>query len=58
MSDITKRAPQNTKFISFEEEDEIEYWTERFGVTREHLARAIGRVGSSAEAVGRYLKRL
>jgi uncharacterized protein DUF3606 len=49
--------PTDAKFISFDGDDEIEYWTEKFGVTRAHLARAVGRVGRSAEAVGRYLKR-
>jgi hypothetical protein len=53
----TKPAPQDAKFISFEEDDVISYWTEKFGVTREHLGKAIGRVGPSAEAVERYLKR-
>jgi hypothetical protein len=52
----TKRAPQDAKFIGFEEDDEIEYWTGKFSVTRAHLARAraVGRVGRFAEAaVGR-----
>jgi hypothetical protein len=48
MSDIkTKRLPREAKFISFEEDDEIEYWPEKFSVTRAHLARA------RARAVGR-----
>jgi hypothetical protein len=53
--DKTKAAPQGAKFIGFEEDDEIEYWTRKFGVTRERLAKAIGRVGPSAGAVERYL---
>jgi hypothetical protein len=54
--DKTKLAPRDAKFISFEEDDEIEYWAKKFGVTRTHLARAVGRVGRSAEAVEKYLK--
>jgi hypothetical protein len=54
--DKTKRAPQDANFIDFEEDDEIEYWTNKFGVTRAHLARAVGRVGRSTEAVEKYLK--
>src|SRR4029077_15045198 len=54
--DKTKRAPQDANFIDFEEDDEIEYWTNKFDVTRAHLARAVGRVGRSAEAVEKYLK--
>jgi hypothetical protein len=52
----TKRASQDGKFISFEEDDDIEYWTKKFGVTGERLAKAIGRVGPTAEAVERYLR--
>jgi hypothetical protein len=52
----TKRAPQDAKFIGFKEDDEIEYWTKKFGVTRERLAKAIGRVGPSTEAVERHLR--
>jgi hypothetical protein len=52
----TKHTPKDTKFISFEEDDEIDYWTEKFGVCRDHLARAVARVGRSAEAVERYIK--
>ena len=58
MSDVKPmRSLTAAKFISFGGDDEIEYWTERFGVTRERLAKAIERVGPSVEAVGRYLKR-
>jgi hypothetical protein len=53
----TKRIPKEIEFISFEEDDEIDYWTEKFGVSRDHLARAVARVGRSAEEVEKYLKR-
>jgi hypothetical protein len=52
----TKRASQDAEFIGFEEDDEIEYWTKKFGVTRERLAKAIGRVGPFTEAVERHLR--
>jgi uncharacterized protein DUF3606 len=52
----TKRVLQDAKFIGIEEDDEIEYWTKKFGVTRERLAKAIGRVGPSTGAVERYLR--
>ena len=54
--DKTKRAPRDSEFLSLEDDEEIEYWTIKFGVTRAHLARAVGRVGRSAEAVEKYLK--
>ena len=52
-----KRGLDGAQFISLEGDDEIEYWTGRFGVTRERLEKAIERVGPAAEAVARYLKR-
>jgi len=57
VDDKTKRAPQYTKLISLEEEYEIDYWTQRFGVSRDRLATAVRRVGHSAAAVEKYLTR-
>ena len=57
MADDTKHAPQDDKFISHEEEYQIDYWTGKFAVTRDRLAMAVGRVGHSAEALEKYLKR-
>jgi hypothetical protein len=57
MSDDTKQAPQHDKFISLEEDYQIDYWTGKFAVSRDHLAAAIRRVGHSAEALDKYLKR-
>jgi hypothetical protein len=57
MVDDTKHTPQHEKFISLEEEYQIDYWTGKFAVTRDHLAMVIGRVGHSAEALEKYLKR-
>jgi hypothetical protein len=33
VDDKAKRAPQDTKLISLTEDYEIDYWTEKFGVT-------------------------
>jgi hypothetical protein len=55
--DKTKRAPQDAKLISFEEDYEVEYWTWKFGVTRERLVEAVRKFGNSAERVGEELKR-
>jgi hypothetical protein len=57
MAEDTKHAPQHAKYISLEEEYQIDYWTGTFAVTRDHLATAIGRVGHSTEALAKYLKR-
>jgi hypothetical protein len=56
VDDKTKRAPQDAKLISLTEDYEVEYWTERFGGTRERLATAVRRVGNSALEVERYLR--
>jgi transposase len=45
----TKRAPQDANLVSLEEDYEVEYWTRKFGVTRQRLADAVSSVGHSAE---------
>jgi hypothetical protein len=53
--DKTKRASQDGNLISLTENYEIDYWTEKFGVSRERLAEAIRAVGHSADKVSTYL---
>jgi hypothetical protein len=53
--DKTKRAPQDTNLISLSEDYELDYWTEKFGVSRERLAEAVRAVGQSADKVSTYL---
>jgi hypothetical protein len=36
---------------------EVRYWTEKFGVSKEVLAKAVKSVGRSAKAVEAHLKR-
>jgi hypothetical protein len=55
--DKTKRAPQDAKLISLEEDYEVEYWTQKYGVTGQRLTDAVKSVGHSAEKVGEHLKR-
>lgn len=55
--DKTKTGPQDASRISLSEDYEVAYWTEALGVTREALARAVGQVGNSAEAVRAFLQR-
>jgi len=50
------RAPQDSSRIAMGEDYEVEYWTGKFGVTREALQRAVDAVGNSADAVKRHLK--
>jgi hypothetical protein len=52
MSDVkTKCAPRDASLISLEDNDEVDYWIEKFGVTRERLTFAVHRVGCSAAKV-------
>jgi len=38
------------------EDYEVDYWTSKFGVSREALQRAVDAVGNSADAVERHLR--
>ena len=52
----TKKYGQERSLISIGEDYEVEYWTKKFGVSREKLQQAINAVGNSASAVERHLK--
>jgi hypothetical protein len=57
MSDNTQlRGPQDSSRIAMGEDYEVQYWTQRFGVSRERLTQAVEAVGNSADAVERHLK--
>lgn len=49
--DKTMRGPQDSARIALGEDYEVEYWTKRFGVSRERLQQAVDTVGNGAEAV-------
>lgn len=53
--DKTLRSPQDRSRIALGEDYEVDYWTGKFGVTREQLQEAVGSVGNSAAAVEAYL---
>lgn len=54
--DKTLRGPQDRSRIAMGEDYEVEYWTDRFGVSRDRLQQAVDAVGTNAEAVEQYLK--
>jgi len=58
MSDDTliRGAPDRQR-INLSQEHEIRYWTEKLGVTREELQRAVEAVGPMAVAVEQQLRR-
>jgi hypothetical protein len=55
--DKSKRGSQDRARINLDQQHEIDYWTDKFGVTPEQLRDAIGKVGNSAEAVERELEK-
>lgn len=55
--DKTLRGPQDSSRIAMGEDYEVDYWTNKFGVSPERLQAAVDVVGNSAAAVEAYLKR-
>jgi hypothetical protein len=56
MSDDPKqRGSGDRSRIALGEEHEIRYWTEKLGVSREELERAVKAVGNSADRVRAHL---
>lgn len=53
--DRTKRAPQDASRVSMSEDYEVEYWTGKFGCTREDLQAAVDAAGNSATAVEQFI---
>jgi hypothetical protein len=55
--DKTQRSPQDASRVAMGEDYEVDYWTHRFGVSRETLQAAVDAVGNGADAVERQLKK-
>jgi uncharacterized protein DUF3606 len=53
--DLSKKGPADRSRISLTEPHEVQYWADRFNVSKERLSEAVRKVGHSAEAVGREL---
>ncbi|WBX97022.1 DUF3606 domain-containing protein [Chryseobacterium gambrini] len=53
--DLSKRRPQDASKVNVNETWELEYWSNKFGVTKEKLKEAVKAVGTSAAAVQKYL---
>ncbi|WP_419487357.1 DUF3606 domain-containing protein [Chryseobacterium bernardetii] len=53
--DLSKRRPQDATKVNVNETWELEYWSKKFGVTKEKLKEAVKVVGTSAAAVQQYL---
>jgi hypothetical protein len=53
--DLDQSGPPYSHRIDVTREDQIEYWTNRLGVTTETLDDAVKQVGANAEKVAIYL---
>lgn len=53
--DKSKRGPQDANRISLSEDYEVQYWTDRFNVSRKSLEAAVSKVGNSVDQVAEYL---
>ena len=53
--DKMKRGPQDANRINVNEDYELQYWTNRFNVSADHLKAAFKKVGTSVDAVAAEL---
>ncbi|WP_140909285.1 DUF3606 domain-containing protein [Cognatiluteimonas lumbrici] len=49
------RGPQDRSRISLEQDYEVRYWSQRFGIDEDALRSAVEDVGPSVDEVERYL---
>ena len=54
--DVSKKGPADRSRINLSEPYEVQYWADKFGVSKERLSETVRKVGHSAEAVSRALK--
>ena len=54
--DLNKRGAQDRSRINVNEDHEVRYWTEKFGVSADALRNAVTTVGPSADAVEQHLR--
>jgi len=58
MSDNLKiRQPQDPTKINTHEEWEMNYWSTKWGVTKEQIKQAVAQVGNGTEKVRQYLRK-
>jgi hypothetical protein len=53
---LEKRAPQDQSRISLKEPYEVQFWCDKFNVSKERLSEAVRKVGNSASAVETELR--
>lgn len=55
--DKTNRGPQDRSRISLSEDYEVQYWTDKLGISRSQLEEVVRQVGPSADAVEEELRK-
>lgn len=53
--DPSKRGPQDRSRINVNQEHELQYWSQEFGVTADQLKEAVKKVGTTADKVRQHL---
>ena len=56
--DPTKKRPQDGTKVNINQQNEVQYWAQKFGVTPERLREAVAKVGNAPDAVEREIKRI
>jgi methyl-accepting chemotaxis protein len=54
--DLSNRGPADPSRINLTDPDEVQYWADKFNVSKERLSLVVRRVGHSVDAVSRALK--
>jgi hypothetical protein len=53
--DLKDRGAQDRNRVNVNEDHEVRYWTQKWGVSKEELAAAVQKAGVSVDAVAREL---
>jgi len=54
--DLSSRGPADPSRINLTDPHEVQYWADKFNVSKERLSLVVRRVGHSVDAVSRALK--
>jgi hypothetical protein len=54
--DLKQIGRQDDQRINIEQDHELTYWSEKFGVSRDQLRQAVAKVGPTRTAVERQLR--
>lgn len=55
---LNNRGPQDAARVNVNEEWELDYWSKKFGVSREALKDSVSKVGVSASALAAHFQKV